>query len=147
MGQGWMEGRRESTEVTSYRCSDVQKPSPQASFSGPAAGSAAGFPVRWGACFASPEATSLVPWQLPAEKKHPPRRWPRGTQALCTPRWQCAWAAGPRGCNWTLACLFGQPGCWRANWGFFCTTTLDCFFNCRATCRRLDIKRRAEAWL
>lgn len=75
MGQGWMKGRRERTEVTSYRCSMFGSPLCRLLFPGPAAGPEAAVPVHLGACCASPRTISFVPRRLPPEKGRLPLRW------------------------------------------------------------------------
>lgn len=95
-GTGVGEGRRERTEVTSYRCS------------GSSAVSAALVPrpscwargrLPWAVCFASQRTISLVLRQVPSEKRHLPLRW----YAVLQQR-----ASFPRGSNQRLARIFGQ---------------------------------------
>lgn len=72
----------------------------------------------------------------------------RCTQAVCVPQWQCALVAEPSCCGWRLACIFGQSGHWRVNWGFSVQLLSPLFgggfFYWLMTLRGLGIKRRAK---
>lgn len=104
-----MEGRRERTEVTSYRCSDVQKPSLQASFPGLAAGPRGRFPGAVGNMLCLTLDHLFCPVMASVREGPPTPEVARCTQAVCIPRWRWPWQQSPEAvAGHSLACILGQ---------------------------------------
>lgn len=109
-----MKGRGRSLRSlpTDVQCAE---PSLQASFSGLAAGPETSFSMQFGA--ALQETISFVLGQLPSAERHLLRvgtLYPKSVLSLAA---VCI-GSKPRYCNLRLACIFGQSGHWRVNWGF-----------------------------